>query len=825
MIFVDFETSRHLLYKMRKIFTPIFLLCLLLLYISHLLAPNMAVIQFIMFMTFPFALGCYYLKKYLWSYFLIAISISLLITIQFLKEKEEFYNISQSISSFHIPAEEYVTLYGRLTSFPEIGNNETILTMETLRLEFQQQLIPVHFFTRINVKGDLRYLNWGDHIAVNARIYNNRFNRNFYPNSMEDYILCKKIHFNGSCKSVHMVKVEQTTSWPWKLIGKWRNKIRNVIEEKYIIPGENGKLDPKGVFLEATLLGEQGRLDTDQKEQLLGTGVYHVFAISGANIAVIALFSLVILKLLGVSYKKRYIITGLLLLLFLILSGMTISAERAVWMALLIFMARIFYLEVDIFNIISLTGLLFLIKNPAQFLDAGFILTFSLTAAIVMGRKIFLPLLSKWKVLRLNMHTYINELLSANLSAAVISLPLSLFYFKQYSFIGFFAGLLLLPLTGIITVGSALLIVLPLISPWLSNILIILLDIPLRVFYFIVAFLAKSAHIFVIYKASPPFLLVVSFLIIFYLLSISCKKKHKIISGLLILTCIAYMSIPIFHYNPKNLEVFFLDVGQGDSEVVVFPGGDALLIDAGGAYYSSDTQVGLKTVLPFLLQKNIKIKWIAISHFHPDHARGITEIISIIQPDELWISSECGTDPAYNLLSQLSHKLPGSIVIKKIHAPFNKKINLGGPESSIGAKNEFRIEILAPDKVIAGGPPRNNHSQVIKITGPYHSFLFTGDIETEIETRLAKTECPKLRADVLKVPHHGSRTSSNNDFLKCVKPRWAVFSYAQGNRFNFPHKETRQNYKYQRIKCLATAHCGGIKIVSLPGSLKIETSK
>jgi len=800
---------------MRNIFAPIFLLSLFLLYTCHLLDPNAAVVQFVMLLAFLSALGCRFLGKCTWSYVFIAFSIGLLITSQFLKEKEEFYRVSQSASAYHIPAEEYVTLYGELKSFPEIGNEESILTLETHCLEIGQQKIPVHFFTRLNVKGDgdLRQLYWGDHISVSARVFSNRFNRNFYPNSMEDYVLSKKIHFNGSCKSVHMVTAQQETSWAWKLIGKWRNKIRDIIEKKYT--GKNGVLDPKGVFLEATLLGEQGKLGAEQKEQLLGAGVYHIFAISGANIAVIALFSLMFLEFLRVSYRKRYIITGLLLVLFLLLSGMTVSAERAVWMALLIFLARILYLEIDIFNIISFAGLIILMKNPGQFLDAGFILTFTLTAAIVMGRQIFLPLLGKWRVLRLNTHTYINELLSANLSAAIISLPLSLFFFKQYSFVGFFAGLLLLPLTGVITAGGVLLIALPLISARVSALLLMLLDIPLRVFYYIVALFSRAADTFLIYRASPPVLLVVSVLIAFYLLSLSVgsANPHKLILALFILAGISYMCITIFYYTPKELEVFYLDVGQGDSQVVVFPGGDALLIDAGGAYYSSDARVGVKTVLPFLLEKRIKIKWAAISHFHPDHARGIAEIVSIIKPEELWISSEPGDDLAYE---QLSRGLPGSIAVKKLHAPFNKKVGPGGPCS---------IEILAPEQVIKGGPPRNNHSQVIKISGPYHSFLFTGDIEAEVETRLAETICPKLRADVIKVPHHGSRTSSTNSFLKCVGPQVAVFSYAQGNRFNFPHKEAMRNYKSQGIKYLSTARSGGIRIVSLPGLLNFEVSR
>jgi competence protein ComEC len=269
------------------------------------------------------------------------------------------------------------------------------------------------------------------------------------------------------------------------------------------------------------------------------------------------------------------------------------------------------------------------------------------------------------------------------------------------------------------------------------------------------------------------------------------------------------MSINIFYYKPGNLEVFYLDVGQGDSEVVVFPGGDALLIDGGGTYYS-DFQVGQKIVLPFILQKKIKIKWAAVSHFHPDHARGITEIIPIIKPEELWISSDAREDFFYN---QLIRATPGSVKIKRLHAPFNKKIG------------NCTVEFLYPERLITENRSRNNHSQVFKISDSHNAFLFTGDIEKEVESHLVEVGCSKLPSTVIKVPHHGSRTSSTHEFLTCVHPEWAIFSYGQNNRFNFPHEEVNRNYKSQGTKYLSTARSGGIKIVSLPHSIEIETSR
>ena len=126
---------------------------------------------------------------------------------------------------------------------------------------------------------------------------------------------------------------------------------------------------------------------------LIGSGVFHLLAISGANIGMLALISLLVCRWLRFSLKLRYGLTSLLLLLFLTVSGFDISAVRAVLMALLLFAAKVCFMDVQLSNIISFCGLLLLAFNPAQFLDPGFILTFSLTAAMLIGRRIFLPLL------------------------------------------------------------------------------------------------------------------------------------------------------------------------------------------------------------------------------------------------------------------------------------------------------------------------------------------------------------------------------------------------------------------------------------------------
>lgn len=793
---------------MKDIFSPILLLSLLLLTLSHAAGTYFAVVPPFFLMTFPAALILYYFKKYKASYLLIALSIALLLTFAFLREKDDFYGTA----NLDIPQNEYITIEGKLDSYPEIGKEHSVIFLKTEFLEYNRKRTARSFTIRMKVKGDLRPLNKGDTISINATLYRGNLNRNFYTNPFENYLLYKGIHFSGYCKSARMITVLKKANAAWTFIGAWRNKIREAIERKYKKPGQ--EIDKKGVFLEAILIGDRGRLETSQKNELLDAGVYHLLAISGAHIGIIAIFLLFFLKFSRVPYGARYIAAGIFLILFLVLSGFRISAQRAVLMALLIFAARILYLDIHIYNIISFCGLLILFRNPAEFLDPGFILTFTLTAAIVTGRKVFLPVMRKPRFHFIP--TYIKELLSANLSASLISLPLSLFFFKRYSFAGFFAGLLLLPLTAVITAVGILLIPSAPVSHFLADSLLFIIDLPLLLFFKVGAFFSHTLR-FTIFRASPHLLWIVFILAFFFLIPVCADPKQKLRKTLLPVVVILFMLgtlfiiLDPFAYKPGHLEVFYLDVGQGDSQVVVFPGGDGLLIDGGGTYYS-DFETGKQVILPFLLQKRIKIRWTAVTHFHPDHVKGIIEILDVIKPEELWLSSQAKEDMYYQSLMERA-KDAGTIAIKKLDASFSKTI--GG----------CRVECLFPGTFIESRYSHNDHSQVLKISDGSSSFLFTGDIGKDIEEILTGESCSSLKADVLKVPHHGSKSSSSRPFLSCVAPGLAIYSFSKNNRFNFPHPRVVENYKAQRVNTLSTASRGGIKITSLAGKIKIETSK
>ncbi len=743
-------------------------------------------------------------------YILIALAFALLISYSFLRDKELYYSKQELV----FPRDHYISITGKVKEFPEIRQEESVFILAAETLEYEKKIFPCAVNMRLTVKGDLRYLDSGDKINVIAKLYNRQSNLNFYPNPFDHYLLYKKIHFGGYCKSSQLVTVIEKSGFPWTWIGAWRNAVRHAIEKKYQSP--QGFLDKKGVLLEAILLGDRGRLENDVEDELLDAGIFHLLAISGAHIGILSVFLLFLLRALGVRYNKRHILTGCFLLVFLAFSGFPLSAQRAVFMALVIFTARIIYAEFEPFNVISFCGLLLLFKNPAEFLAPGFILTFALTATIVAGRRFFLPLLEK-TVLK-HLHRYLKELISANFSASLISLPLSLFYFKRYSFAGFLAGLLLFPLTFIITAGGFALLVLAPTWQAAAHLLLQVINIPLELFFICAGFFSKTIDL-TIYRASPSLFWVLLTLVTFFIFPIignmekgSQKTKKTVIVTTIVLFIFSILWMTfmpvIFPYRPGHLEVFFLDVGQGDSHVVVFPGGEGLLIDGGGTY-NPGFQTGKRLVLPFLLQKKIDIRWVAVTHYHPDHARGITEIIDILEPEELWLSAAIEDNEFYRKLVNRPHPIP----VKKIAASFMRKVG------------SCTISCLHPRSFIVANHAENDHSQVLKISDGKHGFLFAGDIEQGVEISLARTGCRELSAQVLKVPHHGSRSSSSLEFLRCVSPCLAIYPVAKGNRFGFPHEQVVKNYKSLDIITLSTADRGGICVASLDSGLVIETSR
>ena len=239
-------------------------------------------------------------------------------------------------------------------------------------------------------------------------------------------------------------------------------------------------------------------------------------------------------------------------------------------------------------------------------------------------------------------------------------------------------------------------------------------------------------------------------------------------------------SIRLFWYYQNNLSpllrITSIDVGQGESTLIQFPKGSTMLIDGGG-FYDNSFDVGELVVAPVIWKKKIKtIDYLVLSHPHPDHLNGLVSIARMLKVNEVWTNGEkLDTEPFQEFEKIIREKKIKHIIIDSKH-----------PDRIV---NGVQIEFLHPpktdwhDRSTMDHSEINNHSLVIKLTYKDILMLFTGDIYQEVERELIDAG-NDLKSTILKVPHHGSATSSSLPFLEKVQPQIALFNAGFSNIFN-----------------------------------------
>ena len=267
--------------------------------------------------------------------------------------------------------------------------------------------------------------------------------------------------------------------------------------------------------------------------------------------------------------------------------------------------------------------------------------------------------------------------------------------------------------------------------------------------------------------------------------------------------------------GPGVLRVTFLDVGQGDSAVIETPHGSVIVIDGGGLV-GSPTDIGKRVLLPFLKARRLrKVSLVVLSHPHPDHFGGLAAGLRGSQVAAVWDSGlgrKEGVKGGYQLwLSNMEFQ----------HSVMTPLSEICGEHVLDGV----RIEVLAPCPVFATDRSANDNSIVLRVSYGNRSVLFVGDAEHEEESELLRQEPRKLSADVLKVGHHGSRTSTSPAFLAAVAPQVAVISCGVRNRFGHPYPTTLETLERARTHLFRTDRSGSVTIESDGARLTVETAK
>lgn len=447
------------------------------------------------------------------------------------------------------------------------------------------------------------------------------------------------------------------------------------------------------------------------------------------------------------------------------LTGATASVVRACIMSTLGLMSFLFYRKSDVYNNLAFSSFIILIFNPYTIFDMGFLLSYGGTIGIIL----FSNKLSKKFPIKNKILNYIKEMFFVCISANIIIIPIIMYNFNTLSLTFFISNVLVSPIMGIVVILGFVQIFLSIININLAYLLSIFLNPMLEILIFIADFTAKLP-LSKILIPTPNII----FIIIYYVIILFCNKIN--IKKTIIILLIIIIIFNVLNLLPKDLRIYFIDVGQGDSTLILTPKGNSILIDGGGSETGS-FDVGEKILLPYLLDRGVtKIDYMMISHFDSDHVGGLFSILENLRVEHVLISKQGKESENYKHFLEISKRKK----IKVIYAEAGDRINI--------EKNMF-FEILFPTRNLISENILNNNSIVARLVYKNFKILFTGDIEEIAEKELIKlySKTNKLRADILKVAHHGSKSSTIASFLKLVNPRISLIGVGATNTFGHPN--------------------------------------
>ena len=617
----------------------------------------------------------------------------------------------------------------------------------------------------INIKmsQDIPSIKYGDSLYIEGEFKKPEEARNYKGYNYKQYLKTKKIIGTVELEKAKILKSSNGSF------------IHNI--QKYIKDTINGTLtDEEGNLLLAILLGDKDKLSEDIQESFKTSNLSHMLAVSGAHVSYIILGLTYVLQNSIIGKKNGKIVCIFFLLVFMAITNFTPSVTRACIMAVLTLFSGIVYRKSDVYTNISVAALITLIFNPYSLLDLGFQLSYGGTIGIIIFIKRIQEKKSNSKVVN-----YIKQMALVSRYANIIIIPIMMYHFNTVSLTFIISNIMASPILGIIVINGFLFIITSITVKPLTRLIAIFIKPILSILIKISQICSKLPFSNILVVTPYMFNVISYYAIILYCIKSKKNNKCKIIICLLIVLILINFIIYIF---PQKLRIFFIDVGQGDSTLIITPDKKTVLIDGGG---SDSFDVGEKVLLPYLLDRRIlKVDYVLISHFDTDHCGGILTIMEKVKVKNIIISEQAEHSENYERFKKL-------MINKKIRLIEVKK----GDKIKIGRYSEFKI--LFPTSRLLSENPLNNNSIVAQFNYNNFKMLFTGDIEKLAEQQILKTEKAEIRADILKVAHHGSKTSSIPEFIKAVRPKIALIGVGKNNTFGHPNQQTIKNL--ENIKC------------------------
>lgn len=596
------------------------------------------------------------------------------------------------------------------------------------------------------------------------------------------------------------VKLQSVTEFSLlRTIDEMRRKLLACMEEAM------SKQDAAALF--AMLFGGYAGIRPELLEAFTATGIVHILSVSGSHITMLSAS----LECLGRILRLRRLATiGMIItavVIYALFSGCVPPVIRSAAMGILTFAAMALDREKDARRILALIALAMLAAEPELLYDLSFQLSFAATAGLLYLAPIFRSSLRRFP-------EWVGANLAITLSAQLAVLPFLAWYFHTVSLSALLANLVAVPLIEFMVIGGLTACVIGIAAPLFQKILLVLCSLSMGLVYNITKLIASipGGSLYlpsggIIAGSLYYVVLFLSFWCFIYRKE-TCRRKIRQYGKCAIVVFLCGISAFLFFLgSAKEVRVHFIDVGQGEAMLLITPHDKAVLIDTGGILSGTgDFDVGARVVVPYLYHYGIRdLEYLILTHAHDDHAGGASAVRRKIP---------------------VRHIIVGREDRREYARVFKTSLNQSGELIPAYTGQTFRVDGVALEIVRAAESDRkgsgNEVSNVIRISYGSHSFLITGDLDAAGERAVLESGTD-IQSTVLKVAHHGSKTSSTEDFIAAAKPAYAVISVGADNRFGHPAGSVVQRLAQHNVRVLRTDLSGAIVFRSNGEKLKIET--
>ncbi len=682
------------------------------------------------------------------------------------------------------------------------------------------------------------------------------------------YLERQRIELTGSLRGAELLQLQGLPAGAggpalrvWDRIARVRGHLLDTVDA--MLAGSPGR----AAVARAMLLGDRSFVDHERVEAFQKTGVYHVLVIAGLHVGALAAFLFWIGRRLRLRLVATVMLTVTALGAFVLIVEDRPPILRAALMAAIYLLARLWFRRVSLINTVALAAFVILAFRPSEISDPSFLLSFLAAGTIAALAVPWMQhssepylraldhlddasrdaghapkpaqfrldvraasrwLLSKWPRLETRATQIVSlpfrvafrvwELAVITIAIQIGLMPMMANYFHRISVVSPLANIpcvLLIALIvpyGLFTLGAAV------IWPSLGRALGHLLSAMIGALDAIVDFFARW-HGASYRIPGPPATVLAAFFVAAILLAwaVSVRRRAWIVVAAAALFAIEIV-VCTYPFAPRlargDFELTVLDVGQGDSLFAAFPGGRTMLIDGGGIVgfhrvggVRTGIDIGEDVVSPYLWSRGLKrIDVVALTHAHEDHIGGLTAVLNNFTVGELWIGREEQVPALHALL-----ELAAARGVRVVHQAQGAGSDWGGATCSV----------LWP---VRDSPPinANDDSMVMRVDDGRLAWLLTGDIERPVENALLADGEP-LEADFLKVPHHGSKTSSTEPFLAAVHPRYAAISVGANNVYGQPAPEVTGRLAADGIAIYRTDRDGAITSLGDGQTIRVQT--